>query len=278
MQAIDGAEELNLRIAALDTANISDYDTTAFHSLHQKTVAGDAEKFISVLRHITSKGRHDETPVTSSSEADAVIGTCRLISRLGTLQPVLVSGGITGLPQYWISTIKPPRLPPREQAPSQDHFISPAMVPPASSANPFGMGFYTSTGFGASQGMWRIYLDFDQDSSLFRKPWHVWRLGMGAANIYEVTNATDWEELALRYPMFSGGLIYPDWKSIAEDWDAVHITLRAIAAIQGIRLRASRGLIAPSYWDVESTFWLHWVFSSLAHVETVEGSPESPLS
>lgn len=119
--------------------------------------------------------------------------------------------------------------------------------------------------------MWRIYLDLDQNSALFLKPWHVWRLGTGAnVQVRDITTAADWEELALRYPAFGGGLIYPDWKSIAEDWDAVHITLRAIAAIQGIRLRTPRGLLAPSYWDVETTFWLNWRFTSVTHVETVD--------
>jgi len=50
----------------------------------------------------------------------------------------------------------------------------------------------------------------------------------------------------------------------------VHITISAIAAIQGMRLETPRGLLAPSYWDVETTFWLRWSFTSVALVETVQ--------
>lgn len=246
-------------------------DSLSLHLPDRKIVASDSEAFVSVLRHVTSTGRDYETPIASSPDADAVIGTCRLIRRLGTLQPALVSGEIIGLPQYWISTGNVPWLPPREPVPSPTHFISPASAAPANKANPFGMGLYTSTGFQNSQGMWRIYLDIDQNSATFLRPWYVWRFDTSAtAKVRNITTAADWERLTLHYPAFGGGLIYPDWKSIAKDWDAVHITLRAIAAIQGIRLRTPHGVVAPSYWDVETTFWLHWCFTSMTHVETVE--------
>lgn len=258
METADGVKELQVRVSALD--RVPD----------RKTGTSDAEAFISVLRHATSSGRDEETPIASSLDADAVIGTCRLIRRLGTRQPALVSGQIIGLPQYWISTGNVPWLPPREPVPSPTRFISPAAVPPANKANPFGIGFYTSTGFQKSQGMWRIYLDLDENSRTFLRPWYVWRFDTSAtAKVRDITTAADWEELALRYPASGGGLIYPDWKSIAQDWDAVHITVRAIAAIQGIRLRTPRGVLAPSYWDVETTFWLHWRFVSMTHVETL---------
>jgi len=76
----------------------------------------------------------------------------------------------------------------------------------------------------------------------------------------------------LRYPVTHAGLIYPDWSAIAQDWDAARITIRVIAAAQGLRLETSRGLLAPSYWDVETTFWLRWTFRSATLVETVECS------
>jgi hypothetical protein len=70
----------------------------------------------------------------------------------------------------------------------------------------------------------------------------------------------------------NGGLIYRDWPAVARDWDAVHKTLRAIAAIQGMRLRTPKGLLAPCYRDVGTTFWLRWSFGPVTLVETV-GSP-----
>ena len=85
-----------------------------------------------------------------------------------------------------------------------------------------------------------------------------------------MTTAAQWAELTLRYPVVNDDFIYPDWRAIARDWDAVHITIRAIAAIQGMRLQTSQGLLAPSYWDIETTFWLRWSFTEVTPVATVE--------
>jgi hypothetical protein len=118
--------------------------------------------------------------------------------------------------------------------------------------------------------MWRIYLDLGQYSSNFLHPWHVWKLDTSdTARVYDVTTAAEWETLILRYPAVAEDLIYPDWQSIAHDWDGVHITVRAIAAIQGMRIQTAQGLLAPSYWDVETTLWLRWSFTSVTLVETV---------
>ena len=70
-------------------------------------------------------------------------------------------------------------------------------------------------------------------------------------------------------PLTADGLIYPNWPAIAEDFDAVHLTAMAVAAIQGVRITTEMGLIAPSYWDVESTFWLRWSFDAVSEVELV---------
>jgi hypothetical protein len=36
-----------------------------------------------------------------------------------------------------------------------------------------------------------------------------------------------------------------------------------------MRIRTPDGLIGPTYWDVETTYWLRWSFASVALVETV---------
>jgi hypothetical protein len=62
------------------------------------------------------------------------------------------------------------------------------------------------------------------------------------------------------YQTSDGKNLYPDWKAAAQELDAVHVTARAVVAIQGFRFPSATGFTAPAYWDVESTFWLRWAF------------------
>lgn len=62
--------------------------------------------------------------------------------------------------------------------------------------------------------------------------------------------------------------MYPDWTNIAREYDAVHITLPAIAAAQGFHLETPKGVIPPAFWDVETTFWLRWCFAGARLVES----------
>jgi hypothetical protein len=103
----------------------------------------------------------------------------------------------------------------------------------------------------------------------------VWSLGVYPnAVVREVRSAEEWVELVVQDATRIDGLLYPDWKAIAEQCDGVHMSLRTIAAIQGIPLLASQGVVAPAYWDVESTFWLHWSFSSSQIVTDVTELPQ----
>ena len=271
MRLEDGVTELQGRVAALDSDPTSGNRGTAPAFPDRQAIIRDVEKFISVLDEVTSTGDYGITPIVSAADADTVVATCRLIRRLGSAEPELVTGGIAGHPQYWISTGKPPWLPPPEPVLSPENFVAATRVSRTHNANPFGVGLYTSTGFQGTQGMWRLYLNLGHYSSNFPYPWHVWKVDSSTtARVCDVTTAAQWEKLALRYPAVSEDLIYPDWQAIAQDWDAVHITTRAIAAIQGMRLQTAQGLLAPSYWDVETTFWLRWGFTSVTLAETVK--------
>ncbi len=85
----------------------------------------------------------------------------------------------------------------------------------------------------------------------------------------EITSAAEWVELVLSHPLQERGLIFPDWKSVARHCDAVHMTLRAIAATQDLYFSSEQGIVATTYWDVESTLWLRWCFDSVRLIETV---------
>jgi hypothetical protein len=258
---------------ALDSEQIQDYEMPESLDVAQRMPFSDVKAFISALRHVTSSGNHDDTPIATASDADTIISACQLIARIGARLPELTLAAAVTYPQYWIAAGTPPWVSPRSPVPAIERFVPPGSTSRPALANPFGEGFYTSTGFLGLQGMWRTYLDCDQDSPLFPKPWNVWRLAPSTAvRVCNIANAADWERLVLNYPRPEGPLWYPEWKSVAGDWDAVHLTPRAIAAIQGIRLRTRRGLLAPSYWDTETTFWLRWAFDSAVHVETVTGA------
>lgn len=261
----EGVDVLHGRVATLDSG-LSGSDANN----DQQAIIRCAEQFITVLDEVVSIGDHQATPIASSSDADAVVSASRLISRLGAAESALGDGSVMGRPQYWIATGTLPWLPPRAPVLSPERLIAPPSEERPRRAKPLGHGLYTSTGFSGTQGMWRIYLDLGHYSANFPYPWNVWRNEIDLdANIFDVTTAARWEELLLSYPTAYEGLVYPDWHAIGSDWDAVHVTARAIAAIQGMRIQTSEGTLAPSYWDVETTVWLRWRFTTTELVETV---------
>ena len=278
MRAANGIAELERRVAELDSERLDerlDEPATSSNLSERHAVIRDAKKFICVLDEVTNTGDHANTIMVSSADADAVVATSLLIRRLESAEPELVTGGIDGYPQFWISTGKPPWVPSRQHVLSEAHFVAATGHGQTPHAKPFGVGLFTSSGFQGTQGMWRLFLDIGDDPLLFPHPWHVWRANVSSgARVCEVTTAAEWEDLILRYPAVhdDDGLIYPDWPAIARDWNAVHMTIRAIAAIQGVRIRGSLGALAPSYWDVETTFWLRWSFPEVEPVPVGEST------
>jgi len=228
----------------------------------------DVYQFTAVIRR-TFHVDGVRTPVIEAPDADAVVATSRLLTRLGVVAPQIASGGLDRCSQYWISTAKFPWLKPRDPLLSPDNFVAVAGEI-APSTKPFYVGLYTYTGFAGSQGMWREYIERAVSGTGFERPWHIWKICASRdARLCEVNTASAWVDLSTRYPLIANELIYPNWLAIAQDYDAVHVTAMAIAAIQGIRISTEMGLIAPSYWDVESTLWLRWSFDAVSEVEIV---------
>lgn len=200
--------------------------------------------------------------------ADEVVATSRLLSTALEIAPEVVIGPVSRERQYWIGTGR--RLPVAPATPptlGREHFV-PAGPDTSVSTKPFFVGLFTSTGFGDTYGMWHLYLEATQ-SSLFPPPWYVWRVQARTdARVLEISSANAWAEFVLAYPLRRDGLFYPDWNAAAADYDGVHVTLRAIIAMQGLSLWTDLGPLAPTFWDVESTLWLRWVFASMRLVET----------
>jgi hypothetical protein len=129
-------------------------------------------------------------------------------------------------------------------------------------AKPFGLGIYTSSMLHPpATSMWKLYLE-NYGEKLFPKPWTTYQLTVKPeAKVYDVTSAEQWVNLVKEHPLQKGSIIYPDWLSIARQYDGVHLSLPAVTAIQGYRLQLGDLEVAESYWDVETTLWFSWSFN-----------------
>lgn len=213
-------------------------------------------------------------PCVSARAADAVVKRSRLLARLALVVPEIVTGPLRLDAQYWVSTGKPGFLPASEPTLGESRFVDPSDgALRAASTKPSAVGLFTSTGVLGTHGMWRTYLDLNRGSTLYPPPWHTWAVApRRAAAVREIASAAEWVDLVRSHPRREHGLLCPDWGSVARHHDAVHMTLRAIVAIQGLHLTSGRGTVAAPYWDVESTLWLRWCFDSVRFIETVNGT------
>lgn len=233
----------------------------------------DIAYFITVMERITGTGPISDVrqmPLVAANDADDLIQGCRLIGRLAASVPEIVAGPLRADAQYWVGTNGPEEAAPNSRALQQVNFIDVAHAPPGRpAAKPFGVGLFTSTGVAGTYGMWRIYLELNRGSSLFPLPWHTWAVRpRDDITVCEITSAAEWVEFVESHPASAGGFVYPDWQQVARDYDGVHVSARAIAAIQDLYFPSGSGIVAPSYWDVESTLWLRWCFVRQKLVET----------
>ncbi|MEV6954148.1 hypothetical protein [Streptomyces sp. NPDC051183] len=234
------------------------------------------------LRHFTSvmslwtepetNARTGGRTVVEPSDADEVADTCVLLSRLARDEPSLVRGPLDRTRQHWIGTGPHELMPSRHATPARERFTTPRGAPIPPSTKPFRLGLYTSTAQRTGPGMWRMYLD--QGSNLHPRPWHTWELRVTdpAAQVLEITGAGDWAAFVGRYPLVQSGVVFPDWDEVAQDYAGVHVTLRAILATQGFSFAVGDGLTSAPYWDIESTLWLRWCFSSIRLVDVAPPS------
>jgi len=249
-------------------ARIACLDDRSSRSTEGLSPVGDVEHLVSVVQQIVQPndvvGSGRTQIATDADTADAAQRRCHLLERLGRLAPSVVDGPVDLGAQYWIATGRAHWLPPVDRILHEEKFV--AINPEAlrtRNVKPFGFGLFTSTGLFDTPGMWRIYLRGYENSQLYPGPWLTWHVRPRQdAAVYEVRDAARWVELLESYPRNVNGLVFPDWPRIAESYDAVHITLRAVVATQGVAFVGRCGLSAPPFWDVETTWWLRWCFSS----------------
>lgn len=265
LHTTDGIRTLSERVEFIDRK--SNYFTIANGCIV------DILHFIAIIERITNSGSSNkgiqEITCLSPVDADTLLEGCRLIARLTESVPEIVVGPCQPHSQYWVGTGKP----------SQVMLAAPILreadfIPVTSAVNfttkPFPGGLFTSTGILNTHGMWRMYLDLKRGSTLHPLPWHVWSIdSYRNLTIHEITSASEWVDFVLCYPKRRDDLLYPDWRAASEKYDAVHMTLRAICATQGLYFLTTEGIVSAPYWDVETTLWLRWCFNSAQFVEKV---------
>ena len=203
--------------------------------------------------------------------ADAQISRSRLLAEIEAFDASLVIGPMDRARQHWTPSglAAWSRQAARSgEAPSEANFIAP-QADRLAAVKPFGFGFYTSTSSVTGISMWRAFLGLE-DSHTSPLPSYTWELKIDQdVTVAEIKSATEWVEFVCAHPYVVDDLVFPNWEDIAQGFDAVHLTLPAIAAAQGFCFCTRFGTIPAAFWDVETTFWLRWRFPSARLVETV---------
>jgi hypothetical protein len=237
----------------------------------------DLAHFIRTMARITHPPGSwtERLPTAPASAADEIIDDCHLVQRLIENAPGVAVGPLVRAQQYWVATGRPAHSPPRVAKLDRAHFVEPtASMDVPASTKPFHLGLYTSTGTLGTFGMWWCYLQLHRGSTLFPLPWRVWSVrASNDANVLEITTAAEWVDLVSADPMHRNGFLYPDWRLLADRWDGIHMTVRAVAATQGMGFSLGRHVVAPAYWDVESTLWLRWAFTEVAPLPEFSNVP-----
>jgi hypothetical protein len=254
---VDGADEVRRRVNLLD-------DTPPDQSADK--MAGDLLEVVNVMAPITNGyiiGTYGRTPIVSANDVDKLVQNCVVVDRIGKIMPSMTVGPITLESQAWIGVPMTSFSPRRHPQLDREHFLGPSSSLIKPLTKPTSHGLFSSTiVHGTNKSMWHIYLEA-WGGTLFPRPWHIYKLVINPrARVLEINRAKDWVRLVEDCSIEVAGLLYPDWSRLSRDYDGVHMTIAAIVAMQGLRLSSPKGLIVETYWDVESTLWLNWVFNS----------------
>jgi hypothetical protein len=207
----------------------------------------------------------DEVEVTQADTADHVVAGSLVVGELLRRAPWLGNGPAgTQCEQHWIATGRPPWATQGSGIPNPAEFVPVVTLDDVEAIRrPLAAGLSTSSASQQHPGMWDAFIQLNATRELWRKPWATWRLrAPGDVKIGAASNACSWVALVERHHLRVGQHVYPDWKSMAEEFDAIHFSPAAICAIEGLAIESRHGLIAPAYFSVESTIWLRWCFTS----------------
>ena len=128
------------------------------------------------------------------------------------------------------------------------------------------------------------------EDPLGEEEFEVWAVEIDpAARVYEVHEPGDWGRLAAAHPRDvtasrwhdwsrwtgrEGRWILPDWRSVAAQWDGVHVSVAGYLSTAGMAVDsgdAAATLLAG--WDADQTLWLRDVFTGTRQLTTWHGTP-----
>jgi hypothetical protein len=128
------------------------------------------------------------------------------------------------------------------------------------------------------------------EDPLGEEEFEVWAVGIDpAARVYEVHEPGDWGRLAATHPKDvtasrrhdwsrwtgrEGQWILPDWRSVAAQWDGVHVSVAGYLSTARMAVDIGGGaatLLAG--WDADQTLWLRDVFTGTRQLTTWHGTP-----
>ncbi len=244
----NGASAFRARLARLEAWSGSrSYGVAQLRELGLATEEmWDAMAFVETLNPPGLAGQALLADRVRPSEIDRIPSSTRL-KRLENLHRELHSHSST----LWFSE--------RPGPPRPERF---GLASYASWAGKPAAALFTSTGTKRNPGMWAAYMATFRGSA--NGPLFAWTLGVTPHSEIVIDSAVAWCEFATSH-FDRHGLV--DWPSVAEQVDAVRVTPRGVAAIEGFEFEYAGQTVPAAYWTVESTAWLRWKFDSVTGLD-----------
>lgn len=119
----------------------------------------------------------------------------------------------------------------------------------------------------------------------FSGPHYAWKVTVtDSARVLEIHSRDAWSALARFYPRAEAGFTFtttphrpqsatrldPDWSELSHDWDGVHLSVGGWLTAEDVPYESDGVTTELRGWDMESTVWLRWSFSSIERIETLE--------
>jgi len=119
----------------------------------------------------------------------------------------------------------------------------------------------------AGADAWALHGEHDRTRSPHRYEVHF---DPDTVRVAHIASAEDWFELLSAHPLIHGDTLFPDWPSIATEWDAVHVSINGLLCAQplnshvpyddsdpsGFTHSQSGPYVGLGEWTVPSAAWL----------------------
>lgn len=126
--------------------------------------------------------------------------------------------------------------------------------------------FWSAPLFDGGEDAWRLHGEHDDKRSPERYEIHFDPV---SARIARIDSYDSWYALVCTHPLPRNGTLLPDWRSIAKEWDAVHVTISGLLCAQprvslipwrepmdGEAHSRSGPIVGVGAWSTTSTAWL----------------------